>query len=461
MRIAIFGTGEYSSIYSSCIPKEMIAYYLDNNSLKWGHLFNERPVKSPDDIDYAEMDYVVIMVFRGEYIAEQIIGLGMPKERVIQYYELADILNLPLNLHNRGEIIDSESWINSSPKKRIFLCSHDFSRTGVPVASMHLSKLLIKEGYDVVFGALRNGTLEEDLDIEGIVYIDNLGIYETSRRFRNFLEAFDAVVFGTIAVGRFANVTIDYMKPVFFWIHESYDKYFKKHILPEDKSNYFYLLEGDKSDAMFKKYYPQRHTERMLYYLPDKDLCVQTTKIGHEKTVFLLAGSVSRRKGQDVFVNALKFIPQQVKQYMKFIVVGLDMGELEIDWNAVREDGNDLVYIEELSQIELEQLYNEVDVLLCPSREDSDPIVVTQAFQHRIPCIISDGVGQSRFMENNKGGYVFANENSEMLASYMQNIVTEDEAMLSKADEARDIFDMYFSEKAIKSIVDEKILARI
>ena len=114
----------------------------------------------------------------------------------------------------------------------------------------------------------------------------------------------------------------------------------------------------------------------------------------------------------------------------------------------------------ELSQEQVDKMYELIDVLVCPSRSDPMPIVVTQAMQHRKPCIISDQVGQSAFMKKGEAGFVFQSENERELAQLMVWFVEHPQDCEKIGEQARMIYEKYFSEDHMRKSL-EVILKQI
>ena len=463
VKIIIFGTGLYSEQYSRIIPKEDIVCYVDNNIEKDGTEFFSRPVMLPSKADYSLADYVVIMVLDDIEIVNQLKGLMVPDNKIIHYYDFAKVMQMPVRISTNNGEKDAESWHNEHPGKRLFLCVHDFDRTGVPVVMMHLAKLLQEENCSIVYGAVRNGTMVADLQQVNIDYIENIGLMESSDDFIRFIKGFDAVIFGTVTVGRFAHSLSYYDKPIFYWINESYDDLFQLHKLPPHRNNMYYLTEGDETEYTFKKFYPERQTSQLLYFLPENIDSFPKEKHNDfdpcHTVHFAIIGTISKRKGQDIFLEAIKKIPNEYKEHMAFLVVGAPYRDLNIDWDEICAVEPRVEYLPEISQEELEKLYMRIDVLVCASREDSNPVVVTQAFQNSLPCIVSSGVGQSRFMSDGYAGFVFENGDASDLARKMIEYVQNAKLIEKQGNQGRKIFEDCFSEDAARKVIRKEVLS--
>ncbi|MBE6096658.1 MAG: glycosyltransferase family 4 protein [Schwartzia succinivorans] len=454
MKCAIFGTGKYAEVFSSLLNKNDICCYIDNDINKQGKEFNWKKIVAPNEIDYSNVDYIIVMVLKDKGIKSQLIGLGVDEKKIISYKEIGNKLGLHIYINSCGHQIDIKQW--KFPEKKLLLMVHELSRTGVPVAAMHLAELLKELGYGVVIGSLRNGSIAGELQDRNIPYIGNLEAFYYCDDFKEFINSFDGVIMGTLAVSKFAVNFKFYRNPIFWWINETHENFFENYKLSEHQDNIFYLADGDKTVKMFKTYYPEREVSNLYYYLPEED--ERNSAVSNEKICFGMVGSHVRRKGQDVLVAAIKRIPDEIRKNMVFYIIGPENGSYTKEWKTQADMIPEIKMIGELSQSELKRMYSEFDVLICPSRDDTVPIVVTQAFQNSIPCIVSNQVGQSMYMKNDYGGYVFESENTEQLSDAIVSMYNNKEKRARQGREGREIFEQYFSKNAVKQEVINKII---
>lgn len=126
--------------------------------------------------------------------------------------------------------------------------------------------------------------------------------------------------------------------------------------------------------------------EKMLYCLPDN----LSEKQNRDRAFRVgIIGLIYPRKAQDIFVTAVKNIPEWKKEGVSFEIVGKYL-EPVIDLDEVLRNNPEIKYIGEMSQRKLGCYFATLDLLVCPSRDDPMPVVVTQAMQYGVPCIVSD-----------------------------------------------------------------------
>ena len=462
MKYFIFGTGTYARIYSKYVEKNNIICYLDNDSSKNGCYFNGIKICNPNQVDLNDADYILIFICNYVPIVNWLVEMGVSPDKIRSFRELNDILKCPIEINDGNESINVERFLSMSGKsKKVFLISHDLSRTGVPVAIMHMAELFTEMGIDTVIGSLSGGNLEEELRGKRIKYINNLHVVNDDNEFKKFINCFDIILLGTIAAAIFSKKLLFFKKPIIWWINEKYDNEFKKFRLPNHKSNMFYFADGDNTITVFKKYYPNRSIKLLYYFLPDEEL-VDCKYKNNDYVQYLFAGYLAKRKGHDILIKAIENIPASYREKMKFIIVGQeskDSFDPATDWKMLVKKIPQIVRLDEVSQYELNKLYASSDVFICPSRDDTIPIVVTQAFQYSIPCIISDQVGQSKYMKDSYGGFVFQNEDYLMLSRYMIEYIDRPDLLSKQGIEGREIFEKYFSKESVKNKLKTEILS--
>jgi glycosyltransferase involved in cell wall biosynthesis len=322
------------------------------------------------------------------------------------------------------------------------------NRSGVPVALMNLSILLKKMGWNVIYGSLVGGMLSEELKDNHIEYMDNMEVMLSSYdKFNNLLREFDLIIVGSIVSADVVKKLIPYGVPIIFWMHESLKELFEQYSLPQGCEYLHYYGGGARVTGRFYEYYPNGKIEELLYFLPD---IKPYERSRHEKLTFGLVGRFERRKAYDVFIEAFERISNGKKDDAEVFMVCPGFEAANDDLKDKVSSISQIHVLGELMQNELKEFFKTIDILVCPSRDDPMPIVVTEAMQNRIPCIVSNQVGQSEYFKNNYGGYVFESENTDELAKLLTYCIDNRETVLKKGEEAFHIFQSKFSEEMMQ-----------
>jgi len=168
------------------------------------------------------------------------------------------------------------------------------------------------------------------------------------------------------------------------------------------------LYVGQRSYQHFKRF---GHQEDRLVFSP---YCVNTSpfecteqgrarlravtrrdlEISEIETVLLFSGKLSRRKGPDLFVSAVKQLPAEVRA--NTVVLFLGSGELQPELQRMVSDEPQIQarFLGFRNQSQLSQYYHAADLLVLPSRWfETWGLVVNEALHHGVPCVVSEAVG--------------------------------------------------------------------
>lgn len=449
MRYILFGTGKYCQEYVHCLSEDKIICYIDNDKEKQEKLFRGKKVYSVERGLRENYDLIVVMIKDYEQSVQQLVSMGVSDRKIIKYDEIWAFESIPQNMTTQKGEKTIEEWVSNRTGIKIFICSHEFTRTGVPVALMNLAILLKKTNYQVLIGAMRGGALQQELIENGIDFISDLAYQglNKNKECMSQMKGFDAIILGTLALAEVADAFSSIGIPVLWWIHETSQIYYSTR-LPEDARNIYYYGGGKRVIDKFRASYPREEIEELLYYLPD----LKTERSSYKKRrTFAMIGYFGERKAQDILMKAIEELPDKIRESSDFYFVGRasDGDKEKIDKFCKQYEN--AFYIYELDQEELASFYHEIDVLVCPSRDDPMPIVVTQAMQNGIPCLVSSQVGQSCYIKDMGGGLIFPSEDDKELKECLIKAVSWTREEWEKyARQAREIFDSFFSEEKMR-----------
>lgn len=446
MKFIVFGTGIYYQNLKKYIKSEDIVCFVDNAPDKQGSLLDGKKILAPQQADFSQCDYVLVLIMRNTAAIEQLCTLGVEKKRIKSFYDLGEFLNIDIEVcRNSGNMALSE-WTAGYFSKNVLIVAHELTRNGVAVVLMHVAILLKKMGYHVLMTSLIGGGLEEELADNDIDYIPNINICYRSVNFRDAVSQMEFVLLGTIGLSDVGCSLQPLGVPIMWWMHESNDKNFKDFPLPEGK-NIHYYAGGQRVIEYFNRYYPKRKIDKLLYFLPSES--------GYEKQqskdfVVAVIGAINFRKAQDIFVEAIELLSENVKKNVRFDLIGT-MVEPCINLDEVLQKNPQLHYLGEMKQEELRDYFCTIDLLVCPSRDDPMPVVVTQAMQHGVPCVVSDQVGQMEYIRNAENGYIFHSEQAEELSQILEHCISCPEDLQDIGERSKQIYEDYFSEKAMRN----------
>lgn len=164
----------------------------------------------------------------------------------------------------------------------------------------------------------------------------------------------------------------------------------------------------------------------------------------HSKRVFAIIGAMEERKGQDIFLDAIKNMSPDLRQQCEFWFIGPTQSAFGdfIKYSAqfIRE----IKIFDELDRQAMKKMYSSIDVLVCPSREESMSIVSIEAMMFSKPCIVTSSTGISRFIQNGIDGFIVPSENVDELLKKMEFFLKNPDQICEMGKLSRKIFENNF-----------------
>jgi len=452
MKIVIFGTGKYYQSIKRYINIEDVLCFADNDGSKQGTVLDGKEIMNPKDVDFDACDYVLVLIMRYAGVIQQLQDFGVDRKKIKVFNESGELLSVDMTVTTSNEVIDATTWIKKHNKKKVLLVVHELTRNGVSVVMMHTAILLKKMGYEVLLTALIGGGLEEELKQANIDFISNINIFYRGQQTKEFVTRFDFSIMGTVGIADVVDAISDTNIPIMWWMHESNDENFADFSVPK-ADNIHYYAGGQRVVECFKKYYHDRKIEKLLYFLPEINKKITTQ---NDVMRISVIGFINYRKAQDVFISAVEKIPDELRKNAIFDLVGPVMEPI-IDLDKIMGSIENINYLGEMTQDELSKYLETVDLLVCPSRDDPMPVVVTQAMQYGIPCLVSDQVGQKEYINNGIDGYIFESENVDELSGILAKCIENRKQITKVGVNSKRIFDNYFSERAMEQKINNII----
>ena len=345
-------------------------------------------------------------------------------------------------------------------KRNILLVSHMLNHTGAPVLLKQVAELLNKKRYKVTVLSPKDGDLRDEiLQVGADVIIDPNAF--AKEQDCEYLKKYN---FAFCICNTYINALIySYLSkfiPSILWIHDNLNEKTANLIMP--------VLSTSKdiyaASKLTKSYMvPYNKNIKILTY-PANDVVGQISKRNNDKkrkTRIAVCAALQPRKGQDIFIEAIKMLPDGIRENAEFLLLG---EEGQIGYKEILENmcvnTPEIKFVEAIkTPKEYHNFIDGLDILCCPSREDPCPLVVLDAFMHGVPVIVSDHVGQKDIIRNKKDGYIFKNEDIDELSQILNHLIVSKEYLLLRT-KSRAIFDRNFSDKTFLNdlfkIMEEK-----
>jgi glycosyltransferase involved in cell wall biosynthesis len=157
---------------------------------------------------------------------------------------------------------------------------------------------------------------------------------------------------------------------------------------------------------------PQKGSFRMKYGLTGSDF------------VILYLGRIAKDKGADILIKAISGIRNRYNN-VKLVVAGPDDGFLPYVVKLVRKLNlqNITIFTGPLRGRDKLEAYVDADIYVLPSRYETFPMVVLEAYACAKPVIASRVGGVPQMVKHGTTGFLFESGNSEELGSYLAHLI--------------------------------------
>lgn len=443
-RVVIFGTGNYFYTYIKEIHKLNIVAVVDNDQEKQGNTIDHYVVDSPSVVSNLDFDRIYIVCLAINPIRTQLLEMGIPETKIFYYFDLVDD---DYNLVHRNNILNGKGM-------KISIISHDFSITGGQNSLRLLVSYLVKRGCNVKVASPYDGIMNDVFFEMGADTLVDERLRSGTLKRIEWLKDSQYVWVNTVQMYYLLRENIN--KPIFWWLHEPPCFYTTvvKDIMDDISFKHIRVLSvSNVADDAFHLFSDQ-YTKRLLYGIED----YQVDHVEKEKEVFqiIVIGAISKLKGHDIFVKAIRMLPAKERNMCHFVLVGgnttafardiLDrLDEMNVSYSApgVLPNSETLVHIAES------------DVLLCASQVESMSTTVTEAMMLSIPCIVSSNAGNVEYIENEVSGYIYTQDSPQELASRISFCIHHRKEINKVGHNGRKVYELLFTKKCFEDCIDK------
>ncbi len=445
MKIVVFGAGKFYEERRKCFINDDIIAILDNDLSKWGNFIDDIKIYSPSILGNIEYDYVVIASRYVKEIKEQLIRMGISNEKILffeQYKQISlrDSVNYFIDMSNtiKSVLIVFTYLCNDGGTMAIWNAAKAFRNCGYKVY------IFVMGGTDDVIRRIKNDSID-------VLISERLDVM-TSRELL-WINQFNLVIVNTFLICNFAFEAAKNRK-IFWWLHDPKISYlYNYEVFCRNRKHSFknisMIAVSNLAKMNFNSFFPEVQVDIFPYYISN----INETPIVRKRDYILFSyvGMLSNTKGIDILLDVFDRFMEVKSNEIRLNIVGTGSKEM-VKFVTMRANHNPLIdYKGELNRDEINIFYSQIDVLVCPSREDMLPTVVVEAMQHKKVCIVSDGTGMADYIENELNGLIFESENADSLFSQIEWIVNNREQIDRIGMNGYKIYKDFFTEKAFRN----------
>ena len=314
----------------------------------------------------------------------------------------------------------------------------------------------------VVLGPSDNGSLELFREA-GAAVLTRVGSTSSPTLWGLALCA-DFVIVNTVVNGRVVRALSDTGVPVLWWLHDAFAGYpHIAHQIPKTIApNVQVYSVGKHAAAAMHAVRPDFTIHQLIYGLPDyakEDFPVYDLGYANGRPLFVTVGSFERRKGQDVFCNAIRLLPPAVRNKASFLFVGkaADKEMMDAVRSLTADYPQNVFYCKRLSRDEIKSLMQQCTCLVCASRDDPMPTFVTEGLIFGKPSIVSEHTGTAGLVTEGVDGFVYKDDDPAQLEKLLCWAIEHPDDLAAMHDDCRRLYERYYSKEAFAATLQQAV----
>lgn len=289
--------------------------------------------------------------------------------------------------------------------EKILLVSHEMTYTGAPNSLLKIGKLLKDNGLLVDVWTLKDGAFKEEFQKEGLL-VDTVSFpSDASENFALRIKKYDIVVANTIFCASFARYAQRFTR-TFLYVREAENipQIMQDCGLEEED---FVECENKVCVSEYARHFiEKKYGLKGVTVIPNFVEDAVRTKQSHSfdriifkgsknNLNFLVSGTLEPRKGQDIAVQAYLLLNPEERKHAKLHIVGAQpewAEEYQRKLHLDKEKG--IIYHGQIkNRNDLMNFYNDMDVFLVPSRDESCSLVALEACMLGKTVILTENTG--------------------------------------------------------------------
>ncbi len=339
--------------------------------------------------------------------------------------------------------------INTSDefKGKILFISHEMTYTGAPHSLLRVCKVVLSLGYKAEVWSFRDGNFTHEFEQLNVPVIilnsrDKLEGELTAR-----LTDFKLAILNTISTDRMVKIISNYI-PIIWYIREATNIPEMCENDPERFSTFASCRDlvcvSDYAADFIRKYNP--NVSVVHNCVEDVSNLCDTEVKPHSKVRFLTLGTIERRKGYDVLLDAYSALPDEYKSKVEIVFAGGLRSGFKYFWDPIlkrAEECSGIVYMGEISDTkEKVNLYAWSDVVVVASRDESCSLVALEGAMMSKALIVTENVG-AKYMVSEENGFIVKTGNAVSLAEAIMKLVDNKEKLTEMGKASRAMYEQY------------------
>ena len=306
--------------------------------------------------------------------------------------------------------------------QRLLFVSHEMTLSGAPIQLAYLVQWLHAHRWSTTVLAPEPGPLEDMLSGIEIIYEPTLLRDPTYAALRGHVPHYDLVIANTIATWQAVQVAQLEKVPVIWYVHETQvGRELMKivHMIEPSLEIADVVVTPTAATARAYSAFRGKPIDVIPYAIPAVKARRRTRA---ERITFAVIGTYELRKGQDVFVEAVRQLPDDVRANASFKLAGRPLDE---SFSTELRRVPNVELLDSLGHDEAMQLLADTDVLVCASRDETMPIVLLEAMSLAKPIICTRVGGVEEWMRDGENAILVPPTDARALAGAIELVARD------------------------------------
>ncbi|SKB65970.1 Glycosyltransferase involved in cell wall bisynthesis [Lachnospiraceae bacterium] len=464
MKVVLFGTGILYRQYKDLVRKDdSIIGIIDNDINKIGTMLDGIKIESPSEIVNFEFDIVICMNADPVEMIDQLLSLGIARKKIkfIREY-FGDVYAGVMDIHNNCKV--------KNKSKNILFFLPSVNTVGGNLVVLTAADCLSSAGYNVVFALPPQKQIQEkkliydELERRNFDYVIMYSMPYLSDEEIKYAQQFDYLIVNSINLIRCVYLLQKRVKMI-WWMHDPISNYqrtkneFEEVFSEKELLNVPTYAVSHIAQKNFQEYFPESDIGLLKFCVPD--IAKELNYPKDDELVFAVIGYIDEIKGQDIFLKAFRSIPMEKRRNVKCYIVGRKVKDAY--YNYVRKltgDDEKIVFTGEISHEKMKEIYKEIDVVVCTSRQETMSAVLIEGAMNGKVMISSDITGMAPYITEKENGLIFESEDYEDLATKMEWMIDNRDKINTMGECARQLYEREFTPDVFTSNI-KGILGRL
>lgn len=352
--------------------------------------------------------------------------------------------------------------IYSAHGRRALVLSHELTMSGAPIVLVEAIPVLRRLGFEVVVLSKADKGPLPLFTAAGAIVVTHSECLQPSSVW-GLMPCCDFILANTIMEVDVIRALNGAPVPVLWWLHDAFIGYggIEFRIPHTLEPNIRVCAVGSHATAAMHSVRPDFDIAQLIYGLTDyaaEEFPVFDISFAGGRPLFVTVGTFEERKGQDIFVKAIRLLPAEVRRRAAFLFVGkgVDRDLLKQVTRLCSENPDCVFYIPRLTREEIKSLMQQSACVVCASRDDPMPTFITEGMIFSTPFITSENTGTAGLTTEGVDGWVYRDDDPQELADALARAIEAPELLSRMGRAARALYERSFTRQSF-----EKTLIRL